>query len=149
MTLKNVLATSGIALTVLLAACGNNASDTAKEKENKTESTEKAKTTESKTADKGTLEGTFSGQNKEEVEGKATIKDGELKLTDYKSSKGPDLHVYLTKGGDIKGGKEIAEVPYDKDTQTFDVKGVDLSKYDEVTIYCKKAHVTFGAAKIK
>ena len=30
------------------------------------------------------------------------IKDGKLMLSDFKSSKGPDLHVYLTKDGDVK-----------------------------------------------
>ena len=43
-------------------------------------------------------------------------------LTNYKSSKGPDLYVYLTKNGDIKNGKEIAMVDYDKEKQTFDLK---------------------------
>ncbi len=32
----------------------------------------------------------------------------------------------------------MAMVSYDKEKQTFDAKNVDLSKYDEVTIYCKK-----------
>lgn len=95
------------------------------------------------------LTGTFSSKNGETVEGKAEIKNGKLMLTNYKSSKGPDLYVYLTKNGDIKNGKEIAMVDYDKEKQTFDLKNVDLSKYDEVTIYCKKAHVIFGGAKLK
>ncbi len=60
------------------------------------------------------LTGTFSSKNGETVEGKAEIKNGKLMLTNYKSSKGPDLYVYLTKNGDIKNGKEIAMVDYDK-----------------------------------
>ncbi len=68
-------------------------------------------------------------------------------LENYKSSKGPDLYVYLTKNGDIKSGKKISTVDYNKSKQTFDLKKVYLEKYNEVTIYCEKAHVTFGGAK--
>lgn len=52
----------------------------------------------------------FKGENKETVEGKAMIKDNKLMLTDFKSSKGPDLHVYLTKNGDIKTGKKSMQL---------------------------------------
>lgn len=43
-------------------------------------------------------------------------------LTNYKSSKGPDLYVYLTKNGDIKNGKEIAMVDYDKENKHLILK---------------------------
>ena len=72
-----------------------------------------------------------------------------LMLKDYKSSKGPDLYVYLTKDGNIKSGKKISTVDYNKSQQTFDLKNIDLNKYNEVTIYCEKAHVIFGGAKLK
>ena len=95
------------------------------------------------------MSGMFKSMNGEMVEGKATIKDHKLMLTDYKSSKGPDLHVYLTKDGDVENGMQIDKVDYDKMEQTFDLKDMDVSKYNEVTIYCNKAHVTFGSAKLK
>ena len=119
MNTKYFLAAGAVITTLALGACGN-----------------------SNSRDQG-------NKNGETVEGKAEIKNGKLMLTNYKSSKGPDLYVYLTKNGDIKNGKEIAMVDYDKEKQTFDLKNVDLSKYDEVTIYCKKAHVIFGGAKLK
>ncbi|RIN88653.1 hypothetical protein BU011_05605 [Mammaliicoccus sciuri] len=40
------------------------------------------------------------------------------------------------------------KVDYDKVEQTFDLKDMDTSKYNEVTIYCDKAHVVFGSAKL-
>ena len=95
------------------------------------------------------LSGTFKSKNGEKVEGTAKIENGKLMLKDYKSSKGPDLYVYLTKDGNIKSGKKISTVDYNKSQQTFDLKNIDLNKYNEVTIYCEKAHVIFGGAKLK
>ncbi|WP_431709104.1 DM13 domain-containing protein [Staphylococcus aureus] len=146
MNTKYFLAVGAVASVLILGACGNSNSQ---DQGNKTEQKTKSEDSNVKTDKTKHLTGTFSSKNGETVEGKAKIKNGKLMLTNYKSSKGPDLYVYLTKNGDIKNGKEIAMVDYDKEKQTFDLKNVDLSKYDEVTIYCKKAHVIFGGAKLK
>ncbi|HDC2844456.1 TPA: DM13 domain-containing protein [Staphylococcus aureus] len=146
MNTKYFLAVGAVASVLTLGACGNSNSQ---DQGNKTEQKTKSEDSNVKTDKTKHLTGTFSSKKGETVEGKAEIKNGKLMLTNYKSSKGPDLYVYLTKNGDIKNGKEIAMVDYDKEKQTFDLKNVDLSKYDEVTIYCKKAHVIFGGAKLK
>ncbi|NHM73396.1 DM13 domain-containing protein [Staphylococcus aureus] len=146
MNTKYFLAVGAVASVLILGACGNSNSQ---DQGNKTEQKTKSEDSNVKTDKTKHLTGTFGSKNGETVEGKAEIKNGKLMLTNYKSSKGPDLYVYLTKNGDIKNGKEIAMVDYDKEKQTFDLKNVDLSKYDEVTIYCKKAHVIFGGAKLK
>ncbi|HCV6168029.1 TPA: DM13 domain-containing protein [Staphylococcus aureus] len=146
MNTKYFLAAGAVITTLALGACGNSNSQ---DQGNKTEQKTKSEDSNVKTDKTKHLTGTFSSKNGETVEGKAEIKNGKLMLTNYKSSKGPDLYVYLTKNGDIKNGKEIAMVDYDKEKQTFDLKNVDLSKYDEITIYCKKAHVIFGGAKLK
>ncbi len=146
MNTKYFLAVGAVASVLILGACGNSNSQ---DQGNKTEQKTKSEDSNVKTDKTKHLTGTFSSKNGETDEGKAEIKNGKLMLTNYKSSKGPDLYVYLTKNGDIKNGKEIAMVDYDKEKQTFDLKNVDLSKYDEVTIYCKKAHVIFGGAKLK
>lgn len=146
MNTKYFLAVGAVAAVLTLGACGNSNSQ---DQGNKTEQKTKSEDSNVKTDKTKHLTGTFISKNGETVEGKAEIKNGKLMLTNYKSSKGPDLYVYLTKNGDIKNGKEIAMVDYDKEKQTFDLKNVDLSKYDEVTIYCKKAHVIFGGAKLK
>ncbi|MEI1863241.1 DM13 domain-containing protein [Staphylococcus aureus] len=146
MNTKYFLAVGAVASVLILGACGNSNSQ---DQGNKTEQKTKSEDSNVKTDKTKHLTGTFSSKNGETVEGKTEIKNGKLMLTNYKSSKGPDLYVYLTKNGDIKNGKEIAMVDYDKEKQTFDLKNVDLSKYDEVTIYCKKAHVIFGGAKLK
>lgn len=146
MKLKTLLLSTTLATTLALGACGNMDDDKDMKSDDKKMET-KADSKESN--DMMTKSGMFKGENKEMVEGKATIKDNKLMLTDYKSSKGPDLHVYLTKDGDVKNGKKIDEVKYDEKEQTFDLKDIDTKDYNTVTIYCDKAHVTFGNATLK
>ncbi len=149
---KTTFGAFALTTTILLGACGNNdmqkddKMDTKTEMKDKDMSKENMKDSDMKDM---MMSGMFESMNGEKVEGKATIKDNKLMLTDFKSSKGPDLHVYLTKDGDIKKGMKIDKVDYDMMEQTFDLKDMDTSKYNEVTIYCDKAHVVFGSAKLK
>lgn len=149
---KTTFGAFALTTTILLGACGNNdmqkddKMDTKTEMKDKDMSKENMKDSDMKDM---MMSGMFESMNGEKVEGKATIKDNKLMLTDFKSSKGPDLHVYLTKDSDIKKGMKIDKVDYDKMEQTFDLKDMDTSKYNEVTIYCDKAHVVFGSAKLK
>ncbi|GGI39545.1 DM13 domain-containing protein [Mammaliicoccus stepanovicii] len=148
---KTTLGAFALSTSLLLGACGND--DMKKDENMETKSEMKDKDMDMKKEDMKDkdmmMSGMFKSMNGEKVKGKATIKDHKLMLTDFKSSKGPDLHVYLTKDGDIKNGMKIDEVDYDKMEQTFDLKDIDTSKYNEVTIYCDKAHVTFGSAMLK
>ncbi|OBZ19447.1 hypothetical protein A8L34_08080 [Bacillus sp. FJAT-27264] len=95
-----------------------------------------------------TKTGMLSGSNKQISEGNVEIKDGKVMLTNFKTSKGPDLHIYLTKGKDVQTGKSLGKIDLEKSEQTFDLAGANLSDYDSVVIYCDKAHVIFGAADI-
>lgn len=133
---KTTFGAFALTTTILLGACGNNDMHKDDKMDTKTEMKDMI------------MSGMFESMNGEKVEGKAMIKDSKLMLTDFKSSKGPDLHVYLTKDGDVKKGMKIDKVDYDKVEQTFDLKDMDTSKYNEVTIYCDKAHVVFGSAKL-
>lgn len=149
---KTTFGVFALTTTILLGACGNNDMHKDDKMDTKTEMKDKDMSKENmKDSDMKDMEmsGMFESMNGEKVEGKAMIKDGKLMLSDFKSSKGPDLHVYLTKDGDIKKGMKIDKVDYDKMEQTFDLKDMDTSKYNEVTIYCDKAHVEFGSAKLK
>lgn len=105
-------------------------------------------TSMSKSMDSVMLSGDFAGQNKMTVKGHAEIENDKLMLTDFSSSKGPDLHVYLTKDGDVDNGYEVDKVDYTKASQTFTLTKSDLKQYNQVVIYCDKAHVTFGAADL-
>ncbi|BCU53316.1 electron transfer DM13 [Staphylococcus auricularis] len=146
---KFFLAGGALAATLLLGAC-NNMDEKKDDMKQETKADEKEKDMDMEQKDNMMMKsGMFKGENKEMVEGKATIKDNKLMLTDFKSSKGPDLHVYLTKGNDIEKGMKIDAVDYDKKEQTFDLKDVKVEDYDTVTIYCDKAHVIFGSAELK
>ncbi|WP_412519516.1 DM13 domain-containing protein [Staphylococcus simulans] len=138
----HLLAASLLATTIALAGCNNQNNEQPKEK------TEQASHDHKDHKNHKVLTGEFKS-GEEEVSGHVKIEDNQIKLTDFKSAKGPDLYVYLTKDGNIKEGKQLEMVDYNKPTQTFDIKDANLDQYNEVTIYCKKAHVIFGAAKVK
>ncbi|ANZ34017.1 DM13 domain-containing protein [Staphylococcus carnosus] len=139
---SHLIATASLTAALILGGCGN------KEKEEKHEHDNKTEEHQHSYKSHKTLTGKFKS-GEEHVEGNAKIENGKIMLTDFKSAKGPDLYVYLTKDGNIKEGKQLEMVDYNKPEQTFDIQGADLDKYNEVTIYCKKAHVIFGAAKVK
>ncbi len=129
---KTTFGAFALTTTILLGACGNN--DMHKDDKMDTKTEMKDKDMSKENMKDMIMSGMFESMNGEKVEGKAMIKDSKLMLTDFKSSKGPDLHVYLTKDGDVKKGMKIDKVDYDKVEQTFDLKDMDTSKYNEVTI---------------
>ncbi|GBG97306.1 DM13 domain-containing protein [Lactococcus termiticola] len=95
------------------------------------------------------MSGTFAGMNGKNVSGNVTVENGEIKLSNFKTDEGPDLHVYLAKDGDVKSGAVDAKIDLKAENQTIKIpEGVDASKYNSVLIYCDKAHVTFGEAKL-
>ena len=112
-----------------------------------------------------TLEtGTFHGKV-HSTSGRATIyqeKDGKLvlRLTRFKTSNGPDVHVILIAGNDaeddanfLKSGTERVELGSLKGNegdQNYEIPaGTDLEKYRTVSIYCERFDANFGAAPLK
>ena len=112
-----------------------------------------------------TLEtGTFHGQV-HSTSGRATIyqeKDGKLvlRLTRFKTSNGPDVHVILIASNDaeddanfLKSGIERVELGALKGNegdQNYEIPaGTDLEKYRTVSIYCVRFNANFGAAPLK
>src|ERR1700752_694584 len=70
-----------------------------------------------------------------------------LRLTEFETSNGPDVHVYLTAAEVEKGNDAIKETGYidlgsmkgNKGAQNYELPaGVDLSKYRTVTVWCKR-----------
>jgi hypothetical protein len=111
-----------------------------------------------------TLEtGTFHGKV-HMTSGRATIyqeKDGKLvlRLTRFKTSNGPDVHVVLiaVKDADddanfLKNGTERVELGVLKGNegdQNYDIPaGTDLAKFQTVSIYCERFNANFGAAPL-
>ena len=108
----------------------------------------------------GTLEG-----KAHQTSGRATIykapSGGEyLRLTDFKTSNGPDVHVVLARGDDetlhqeiVKGqldGIELGSLKGNQGNQNYDLaSSVDLSRYSAVVIYCERFHAIFGVARLE
>jgi electron transfer DM13 len=108
----------------------------------------------------GRLEGKVHQTN-----GRATIyetSDGKqyLRLTDFTTSNGPDVHVVLAQGDDKSLTQEIVQGQFDRielgslkgnqGDQNYDLPApVDLSRYNAVTIYCERFHAVFGVARLE
>jgi len=84
----------------------------------------------------------------------------DLRLTDFTTSNGPDVHVLLAQSTDqnlsktfVKGeldDVELGSLKANQGDQNYDLPdSVDLGKYDAVVIYCERFHVVFGLAKLE
>lgn len=97
-----------------------------------------------------------------ETKGTATIHDlggGQrvLRLTDFATSNGPDVRVYLVAAADAKdnetvtkaGFVELGELKGNEGDQNYDVPAdLDLTKYRAVTIWCHRFGVNFATAPL-
>lgn len=95
--------------------------------------------------------------------GRATIymaSDGSryLRLTDFTTSNGPDVHVVLARGDDKDLGQgilkhdldyiELGPMKGNQGDQNYEVPAsVDLQKYNAVVIYCVRFRAIFGVAQ--
>ena len=100
-----------------------------------------------------------------QTSGRATIykaADGKeyLRLTNFSTSNGPDVHVLLAQSGDenlkqeiVKGqldSVELGPLKGNQGDQNYDLPAsVDLQKYDAAVIYCERFHAVFGVAKLE
>ena len=84
----------------------------------------------------------------------------DLRLTDFATSNGPDVHVVLAQSADeslkqafVKGqlnSVELGLLKANQGNQNYDVPdSADLNKYDAVVIYCVRFHAVFGVAKLE
>ncbi len=80
-----------------------------------------------------------------------------LRLTNFETSNGPDVHVYLVAAADAKdsdtvknaGFVELGSLKGNVGDQNYDVPAnVDLAKYRAVTIWCARFGVNFGTAPL-
>jgi hypothetical protein len=112
-----------------------------------------------------TLEtGTFHGKL-HQTSGRATIyqeQDGKLilRLTDFKTSNGPDVHVILIAAKDADDNAnflksntervELGKLKGNEGDQNYGIPaGTDLSKFQTVSIYCERFDANFGAAPLE
>ncbi len=83
-----------------------------------------------------------------------TLEDGSLELqfgSDFSSSNGPGLHVYLsTTNGVNAGSLDLGDLKMTSGVQSYQIPGeVELDTYDWVVIHCVPFNVTFGFAELK
>ena len=83
----------------------------------------------------------------------------DLRLTDFMTSNGPDVHVVLAQSSDdnlkqdfVKGqldSVELGLLKANQGDQNYELPdSADLSRYDTVVIYCERFHAVFGVAKL-
>lgn len=83
-----------------------------------------------------------------------------LRLTNFKTSNGPDVHVILIAADDAKDDDnflkssvervELGPLKGNEGDQNYDIPaGTDLSKFRAVAIYCERFNATFGAAPLE
>ena len=97
-----------------------------------------------------------------ETKGTATVfqlADGKktLRLTDFATSNGPDVHVYLVAADDAKDNDAVTKAGFidvgslkgNIGDQNYDLPAnADLTKYRAVTIWCQRFSVNFGTAPL-
>ena len=97
-----------------------------------------------------------------ETKGMATVfqlADGKktLRLTNFATSNGPDVHVYLVAVSDAKDNDTVTKSEYvdlgslkgNIGDQNYEMPASDdLAKYRAVTIWCKRFSVNFGTAPL-
>jgi hypothetical protein len=97
--------------------------------------------------------------------GRATIyKDADgrllLRLTNFKTSNGPDVHVVLIAAKDadddanfLKSSTEkleLGSLKGNQGDQNYEIpSGTDLKKFQTVSIYCERFNANFGAAPLE
>jgi hypothetical protein len=98
-----------------------------------------------------------------ESQGEATIyqlSDGKrfVRFTDFQTSNGPAVYVYLVAAKDAQDNKTVKNADTvnlgalkgNKGDQNYDLPtGIDLGKYQAVTIWCQRFSVNFATAPLK
>jgi hypothetical protein len=83
--------------------------------------------------------------------------DRTLRLTNFHTSNGPDVHVYLTSAekvnsnGDVIAGKylDLGTLKGNIGNQNYSIpETVDLNDFHSVSIWCARFRVNFGAAQL-
>lgn len=97
-----------------------------------------------------------------ETKGAATVHqlaDGKriLRLTNFETSNGPDVHIYLVAAEVAKDNATVKQAGFvdlgslkgNKGDQNYEVPAdADLNKYKSVSIWCARFGVNFGAATL-
>ena len=83
-----------------------------------------------------------------------------MRLTNFKTSNGPDVHVILIAAKDAQDNDnflngnvervELGNLKGNEGDQNYNIPaGTDLSKFRTVSIYCERFNANFGAAPLE
>ena len=81
-----------------------------------------------------------------------------LRFTHFRTSNGPDVHVYMVAADDVKdspsvqraGFIDLGSIKGNEGDQNYTLgPDVDLSKYRAVSVWCKRFSINFGAAPLR
>lgn len=99
--------------------------------------------------------------NAHETKGRATVHEigGKrvLRLTEFSTSDGPDVHVYLVAAPDVNdddtvkraGFVDLGPLKGNRGDQNYELPaGLDLARYRTATIWCARFSVNFGSAPL-
>ena len=99
----------------------------------------------------GHFVGTGDGIHDAEGTAKILSFDGHdlLRLEDFRTTNGPDLHVYLATDEKATEYIDLGSLKANIGNQNYPVpEGTDLSKYDTALVWCKQFSVLFGHANL-
>lgn len=108
--------------------------------------------------------GVFHGQV-HSTSGRASVYEGPdgkltLRLTNFKTSNGPDVHVLLIAANDAQDNDnflknnidrvELGKLKGNEGDQNYEIPaGTDLAKFHTVAIYCERFNANFGTAPLE
>jgi hypothetical protein len=103
------------------------------------------------------LSGTFAGAGDgfHNAEGTARViylEDGSavLRFEDFKVTNGPDLYVYLSTDKGTSDYVSLGRLKANIGNQNYQLpEGIDLTKYDNVIVWCQAFSVYFGGAELR
>jgi Electron transfer DM13 len=73
-----------------------------------------------------------------------------LRLENLKVTNGPDLYVYLSPDKSASDFVNLGKLKANNGNQNYNIlPGTDLTKYDNVLIWCKAFSVLFGSVELK
>ena len=99
----------------------------------------------------GTFVGVGDGIHDASGDAKILSSDGTkfLRLENFQSTNGPDLYVYLATDTEASDFVNLGRLKANMGNQNYEVPSdVDLSKYNQVLIWCQAFSVLFGNAEL-
>ncbi len=166
-TIKECLAFAALMGTLLVQVAAH-AQDKMKPEAIRQDDVKHEKMQDDKMMDEGMAKTLFTGKFHGKVHatsGRATVyqeADGKLvlRLTNFKTSNGPDVHVILVATKDATDDAnflkdntdkvELGKLKGNEGDQNYEIPaGTDLTKFRTVSVYCERFNANFGAAPLE